>query len=94
VFEKKNKRMTILVTGSAGFIGHQTARALLEKGETVIGADNLNDYYDVALKNARLAELTAFENFQFENLNIEGRVAIESLVTQHGGFSYILHLAA
>ena len=49
--------MAILVTGIAGFIGMQTAAALLERGETVIGVDNFNDYYPVALKEARVAEL-------------------------------------
>jgi len=53
--------MKILVTGAAGFIGYHTARALLERGDTVVGLDNLNAYYDPALKEARLAQLRAVE---------------------------------
>ncbi len=52
--------MSILVTGAAGFIGFHVAKALLERGDQVVGIDNLNDYYDVRLKQARLAELAAF----------------------------------
>ena len=55
--------MSILVTGAAGFIGFHVAKALLERGERVVGIDNLNDYYDVRLKEARLAELRAFPGF-------------------------------
>ena len=57
--------MKILVTGAAGFIGAALSLKLLERGEDVIGIDNLNDYYDVNLKHARLARLTPFENFKF-----------------------------
>ena len=62
--------MRILVTGSAGFIGAQTAHALLDRGDTVIGLDNLNDYYDVGLKQARLARLTEREGFSFVEQDI------------------------
>ena len=63
--------MTILVTGVAGFIGSTTARALLARGETVIGIDNLNDYYDVTLKHARLARLQdeGGDRFTFEAID-------------------------
>ena len=56
---------TILVTGAAGFIGYHTCRSLLERGDNVIGFDNLNDYYDVALKQERLKQLEPYENFIF-----------------------------
>ena len=52
--------MSILVTGAAGFIGFHVAKTLLERGDQVVGIDNLNDYYDVRLKEARLAELRSF----------------------------------
>ncbi|MEX1205753.1 MAG: NAD-dependent epimerase/dehydratase family protein, partial [Dongiaceae bacterium] len=57
--------MTVLVTGVAGFIGFHVAAALLARGERVVGVDNLNDYYDVALKEARLAELEDRPGFEF-----------------------------
>ena len=57
--------MTVLVTGAAGFIGFHTARALLERGDKVIGVDNLNDYYDVSLKQARLDVLGGNDGFRF-----------------------------
>ena len=57
---RKTQKAPILVTGAAGFIGFHTAIRLLERGEQVIGLDNLNDYYDVRLKKARLAKLKAF----------------------------------
>jgi UDP-glucuronate 4-epimerase len=86
--------MTILITGSAGFIGFHVTKALLEQGEAVIGIDSITDYYDIALKTARLAELAEFENFHFEKLNIANRVAVEKFVAEHNGFTYIIHLAA
>ena len=55
----------ILVTGAAGFIGSHVAKALLARGDAVLGVDNLNDYYDVALKEARLAQLTTDKAFSF-----------------------------
>ena len=57
--------MTVLLTGAAGFIGYHTAEALLARGDTVVGVDDLNDYYDVRLKAARLARLTARPGFRF-----------------------------
>ena len=59
-----NNKKTILVTGSAGFIGFHTAKKLLENGHIVIGADNFNDYYDPSLKEARNAILEAFEGYK------------------------------
>jgi UDP-glucuronate 4-epimerase len=69
----------ILLTGAAGFIGYHTARRLLERGDRVVGVDNLNDYYDVSLKNARLERLRAFENFSFERADIADRDAMAAL---------------
>ena len=63
--------MSVLVTGVAGFIGMHTAQVLLERGEHVVGVDILNNYYDPALKHARLLRLKKFENFCFENFFLE-----------------------
>ena len=57
--------MTVLITGTAGFIGYHVAKALLDRGDEIIGVDNLNKYYDVRLKEARLALLQAKTNFTF-----------------------------
>ena len=57
--------MAVLLTGAAGFIGYHTAEALLDRGERVVGVDIVNDYYDVALKEARLARLTGRDIFHF-----------------------------
>ena len=62
--------MKILVTGAAGFIGMHVAQRLLERGDEVVGIDNLNDYYDVKLKQARLERLTSQRGFRFEKLDI------------------------
>ena len=72
--------MSTLVTGAAGFIGFHVASALLARGEAVIGIDNLNDYYDVALKQARLAKLRALPGFSFAKLDIADRAAIFDFV--------------
>ena len=69
----------ILVTGAAGFIGFHLSRRLLEEGTTIVGIDNLNDYYDVNLKKARLAILKKYDNFIFHKVNIANRKAMESL---------------
>ena len=83
----------ILVTGAAGFIGYHTARRLLERGRSVIGLDNLNDYYDPKLKDARLAELVKFPDFRFEKLDLADRAGIAALFAANR-FSYVVHLAA
>src|SRR6201992_2113251 len=85
--------MSILVTGVAGFIGFHTARALLARGERVIGIDNLNDYYDTRLKEARLAELEA-PGFTFCKLNIADRDGVFTLVAANKDLTGIIHLAA
>jgi UDP-glucuronate 4-epimerase len=82
----------ILVTGAAGFIGYHVAERLLARGDAVVGIDNLNDYYDPRLKQARLARL-AHPRFAFERLELADRAAVESLFVRHR-FSRIVHLAA
>jgi UDP-glucuronate 4-epimerase len=86
-----------LVTGAAGFIGSHTAATLLERGDRVIGLDNLNDYYDPARKRANLQELAALpgaaERFTFVHGDIRDRALVRSLFAQHG-FSAVAHLAA
>jgi len=79
---------TILLTGCAGFIGFHTAKAILERGDKVIGIDNLNDYYDVNLKLARLEILKKYPNFIFYKLDIEKPIEIKEKIDT------ICHLAA
>ena len=74
--------MTVLVTGVAGFIGMHVVRALSERGDRVLGIDNLNDYYDVALKHARLAQLLN-KNFEFLNKDVRDAEALLSLIRSH-----------
>jgi UDP-glucuronate 4-epimerase len=71
----------ILVTGAAGFIGYHFAALLCREGYDVLGIDNLNDYYDVSLKKARLGELAQFKNFAFEKIDLANRAGIEKLFT-------------
>ena len=71
--------MKILVTGSAGFIGFHTSKRLLERGDEVIGLDNLNDYYDVSLKNARLAQLQKMAGFAFYRMDLADRKGVAGL---------------
>ena len=88
--------MRVLVTGAAGFIGFHVAQALIARGDTVIGIDNLNDYYDVSLKEARLNELQAQPNashFQFIKLDIADTKATLDLFTTHKP-QRVVHLAA
>ena len=86
--------MTILVTGVAGFIGYHVAEALLARGERVIGIDNLNDYYDVRLKQARLARLEDKPGFRFCHADIADRESIHGLVRGEPSIDAIVHLAA
>lgn len=86
--------MTVLVTGAAGFIGFHTCAALLRRGDRVIGIDDLNDYYDPALKKARLAELDGFSDFQFHHLDIAEPDAILALADEFPDITNVVHLAA
>lgn len=72
--------MHILVTGAAGFIGFHTSNKLLARGDTVVGLDNLNDYYDVNLKKARLALLEAQPGFSFAKVDLQDREDRKSVV--------------
>ena len=83
---------TILVTGAAGFIGYHVTERLLARGDTVVGIDNLNDYYDPRLKQARLDRLV-HPRFTFERIELADRAAVEALFVRHS-FSRIVHLAA
>jgi UDP-glucuronate 4-epimerase len=85
--------VTTLVTGAAGFIGMHVAERLLADGERVVGLDNLNDYYDLRLKQARLARLQGHPQFQFEKLDLADDAAIAALFRQHR-FERVVHLGA
>lgn len=85
--------MTILVTGAAGFIGSHACEWLLERGEEIVGIDNLNDYYDPALKLARLERLNGRDGFRFEKLDLADNEAFLQLVSEVRP-DRILHLAA
>ena len=85
--------MKILVTGAAGFIGFHLSRKLLERGEEVVGIDNLNDYYSVELKEARLAELSPHESFRFEKIDLVDQTVMTELF-QEEKFDVVVNLAA
>ena len=74
--------MKVLVTGSAGFIGHALSHRLLQRGDEVIGVDNMNDYYDVNLKRARLLNLTGYSDFSFVEASLEDNSAIQRVFEQ------------
>jgi len=82
-----------LVTGAAGFIGFHVAQALLSRGRAVYGIDNINDYYDPSLKEARLAELQGQDGFTFEKLDIAHREVLAALFARVKP-AYVIHLAA
>ncbi len=84
---------TVLVTGVAGFIASRTATFLLEAGKKVVGIDNMNTYYDVRLKEYRLAELKKYPNFEFHLIDLENKTDLEKVCEKHQ-FSAILNLAA
>lgn len=86
-------RAPVLVTGAAGFIGHATAHRLLARGERVIGVDIVNDYYDPALKEARLATFDGMDGFDFHRADIADAEAMARLVTDNG-VTRVVHLAA
>ena len=90
---RKMQQAPILVTGVAGFIGFHTAARLLERGERVIGLDNVNDYYDVRLKKARLAKLKPFKQFTFTKTDLADRVKMRRLFANQP-ITKVVHLAA
>ncbi len=84
----------ILITGVAGFIGYHLASGLLEKGDIeVIGIDNLNNYYDINLKNSRLSNLNKYTDFSFEKIDITDMATLEKCFTKHK-FTHVVNLAA
>ncbi len=83
----------ILITGAAGFIGHALSKRLLEEGRTVVGLDNLNDYYDPELKRSRLAQLTPFSRFTHAGFDMADRDRVASLFEEHR-FDAVVNLAA
>ncbi len=86
--------MVVLVTGAAGFIGYHVCEALLGRGERVVGVDSLNDYYDPALKQARLERLQGRDGFSFHRIDIADRDALFALVDGERRIDRIVHLAA
>lgn len=85
--------MKVLITGTAGFIGNKLSLRLLARGDEVIGVDNMNDYYDVTLKQARLAQTQAADNFTFCQLSIEDKPTLDSVFQQHKP-ARVINLAA
>jgi UDP-glucuronate 4-epimerase len=85
--------MKVLVTGAAGFIGSATALRLLDRSDEVIGLDNLNEYYDVTLKRARLARLRSHDSFRFVQLDLADREAMAAMFVQEK-FERVVHLGA
>ena len=86
--------MSIVVTGAAGFIGFHVAQVLLGRGEAVVGMDDLNPYYDVRLKEARLERLRAHPGFTFHPVDISDRQAVAAVFERHTDITDIVHLAA
>lgn len=86
--------MTVLVTGTAGFIGFHSAQALLERGERVVGVDNFALFYDPALKRARLAELERRAGFTCHEIDVADPGALEALFRRHPEIDRVLHMAA
>ncbi|KAF0180525.1 MAG: UDP-glucuronate 4-epimerase [Nitrospirae bacterium] len=89
----KNSEKKILVTGAAGFIGSALSKRLLDRGDCVVGIDNMNDYYDVTLKEARLARLQGVPGFTFVKLDIADRAGMEKLFAEQR-FNAVMNLAA
>ena len=85
--------MKILVTGAAGFIGFHTSKKLLERGDTIVGLDNFNDYYDVTLKDARASILQQYDDFKMVRVELQDRERIEALFADEK-FDKVIHLAA
>src|ERR1700694_673181 len=90
---QKEYVMRVLVTGAAGFIGSTLCLRLLDRGDSVSGIDNLNDYYDVNLKEARLARLRRYPKFVFQKMDVADRQAMAQLFSGNR-FDAVAHLAA
>ncbi len=86
-------KQTYFVTGCAGFIANRVAHLLLEQGHKVVGIDNMNDYYDVSLKEHRLAKLNGFDSFEFFHQDLEDREAVAKILDAHT-FDAVINLAA
>src|SRR5215469_9737162 len=86
--------MLVLVTGAAGFIGFHVAAALLARGDTVVGIDNLNEYYSVTLKRARLEQLGAQPGFTFHQLDVGDPKVVTELILRYKDAQGVIHLAA
>ena len=86
--------MAILVTGAAGFIGYHLSSELLERGEQVVGIDNVNSYYDVTLKQARLARLSEASGFAFLQRDITNEESFREIAAEHSAINRVVHLAA
>lgn len=86
--------MAVLVTGAAGFIGMHVSAALLQRGDAVVGVDDMNPYYDLGLKKARLACLSGEASFAFHEIDIADRAALSAVIAQHDGIDRVIHLAA
>ncbi|HEY4131889.1 MAG TPA: NAD-dependent epimerase/dehydratase family protein, partial [Gemmatimonadaceae bacterium] len=85
--------MRILVTGAAGFVGYYLSRRFIERGDDVVGIDNLNSYYDVSLKEARLKELEALPRFAFHRLDLADREGMAALFARER-FDRVVHMGA
>ena len=86
--------MKVLVTGCAGFIGYHVAEALIARGDTVIGLDSMNNYYDIGLKTARLDRLRVHRAFEFCQMDVSDKDAVGGLTQSHADLAAIVHLAA
>lgn len=86
--------MTVIVTGVAGFIGMHVAAALLDRGESVVGIDNMNDYYDPKLKQARLETLAGRDGFHFEKCDLDDKETVFALFDAHPAIDRVVHLGA
>ncbi len=86
--------MVTIVTGAAGFIGFHVCRVLLERGDAVVGIDNVNDYYDVRLKEARLAQLVPHARFRFRRVDITDKASMFAVFEEEHGATRVVHLAA
>jgi UDP-glucuronate 4-epimerase len=84
----------VLVTGCAGFIGFHVTQALLARGDSVVGLDSLNNYYDVRLKQARLSRLQDRPGFGFHQLDVSDKEAVGRLIADNDDIAGIVHLAA